>query len=811
LSESPLSGIRVLELAQDVAGAYAAKLLGDLGAEVIKVEPPDGDPARSFGPFPGNTPDPEASGLYLYLNAGKRGIVLYLTDDSDRSVCLQLVAATDAVIESFPPGELERLRLGPSTLLAARASLVLVSITPFGQWGPKSTWRGNDLIGFHSSGFAHGFPALQVDTADLAPLNAPTYAAELLAGQSAAAAALHGLLAAQQTGHGSHLDVSLQEAIAAANNSQFNTTLKAGRAQRVFSDQPTNATVALLPCSDGWVAISPREEHQWLRWLEVMGSPAWADEPRFADRAARERNWAALYPLLAQWSRSHSKNDLFEAAQARRVACYPLGTATDLLASPQLAARGFFVEVEDGKLGVVTLPGRPYHVTGLDGVHVSALTRAPRLGQHTAEILAQLPASATDAVELRRDTPQVGNVAALDLGTVEERVLRPLEGVRVVDFSWVLTGPICTRLLAALGAEVIKVESAARPDLSHRDLAWEELNPSKRSVTLNLKESRAVHLARALIARSDVVVENFSTGVMERLGLDYASLLKANPRIIMASSSALGRTGPERERVAYGTLIQCFTGWATLSAHPGRPPRSSGGIWTDPLTAAFETVLVLAAIWRQRASGVGGFFDLSMAEATICSLPEPILAWCLNQEILEPRGNRHPRWAPQGCYPAAGDDRWVALSVQSDTEWMALCRLLGRDDLLADLQLRTVKGRHVQHDTIDLAIAAWTAARTAPEAAECLQAHGIAATPTFEPTEVVHDAHLAERCFAARVERLDGSVSATLGIPWLIDGQRPNQFRRPPRFGEDNAYVFQGLLGLGDDEYNELRAEQVIY
>jgi crotonobetainyl-CoA:carnitine CoA-transferase CaiB-like acyl-CoA transferase len=756
----------VVELARDVAGPYAAKLLGDLGAEVIKVEPAEGDPSRGIGPFPGNRPNSAASGLHLYLNAGKRALVLDLIHDAEQ--LLKLVATADVVFDSAVPGELERLGFGPSTLLATRASLVVVSITPFGQWGPKSSWHGNDLIGFHSSGFAHGFPALQVDSADLAPLNAPTYAAELLAGQTAAAAALHGLLSAQQTGIGRHVDVSVQEAIAAANNSQFNSMLKTGRAERVFSEQPSNATVALLACSDGWVAISPREEHQWARWLEVMGGPAWADEPRFADRAARERNWAELYPLLADWSRAHTKHELFEAAQARRVACYPLGTATDLLASPQLAAREFFVEV-----GAVTMPGRPYHLTMGEPVPVSASTRTPTVGEPSA--------------------------------------LRPLEGVRVVDFSWVLTGPICTRILAALGAEVIKVESAARPDLSSRDLAWEELNPSKRSITLNLKESRARDLARALIARSDVVVENFSTGVMERLGLDYPSLVKANPRIIMASSSALGRTGPERERIAYGTLIQCFTGWATLSAHPGRPPRSSGGIWTDPLTAVFETVLILAAIWRQRASGVGGFYDLSMAEATICSLPEPILAWCMNQEIHEPRGNRHPRWAPQGCYPAAGDDRWVALSVQSDTEWHTLCGLIGRADLATDARLGAVEGRRAEHDRIDAAIAGWTASRGAQETAECLQAHGIAATASLEPTEVLRDPHLVTRGFAAEVERLDGGTAATMGIPWLIDGERPNQFRRPPHLGEDNAYIFQELLELSDDQYNELRAEQVIY
>ena len=188
-----------------------------------------------------------------------------------------------------------------------------------------------------------------------------------------------------------------------------------------------------------------------------------------------------------------------------------------------------------------------------------------------------------------------------------------------------------------------------------------------------------------MVARSDVVVENFSSGVMERLGLDYPRLRAINPRLIMASSSAHGRTGPDRERVAYGTLIQCFTGWAELSAHPGRPPRSAAGVWTDPLTAVFETLLVLAALWRQRTEGTGGLYDLSMAEATIAALPEPILAWCLNQEVLQARGNRHPVWAPQGCYPAQGEDRWVALSVQSDAEWASLCGLMDRDDLLGDI------------------------------------------------------------------------------------------------------------------------------
>lgn len=799
MSVLPLAGIRVLDLGCGVAAAYAAKLLVDLGADIVKVEPPEGDLTRAFGPFAGGVPDSERSGMFMYLNTGKRGVVLDLTTEADRVACLRLAESFDLVLTSSAPGQ---ATVEVDALRAAKPALVVVSVTPFGQFGPRAGWTGNDLIAFHSSGFAFGFPALQVDNASLPPLNAPTYAAELLSGQVAAAAAMHGLLALQATGRGSHLDVSLQEAVAAANNSQFNRVQNTdGRTRRIFSDKPSNSVVALLPCADGWVAISPREEHQWTRWLDVMGRPEWSDDLRFSDRSLRDKNWAELYPLLAEWTRQRTKSAVSEAAQAQRVACMPLGTATDLLSWGQLAARDFFVVLDDAGL---KMPGRPYSLTvpAADGAIAQGTAgrsvRAPRLGEHTADVLYQ-------ATALRR-AARTGQQRA----TVDS--LRPLKGVRIVDFSWVLTGPICTKYLAALGAEVIKVESAARADLSQRNLAWEELNPGKRSITLNLKESRARELVRDLIARSEVVVENFSTGVMDRLGLDYASLQQINPRIIMASSSALGRTGPDRDQVAYGTLIQCLTGWAALSAHPGYPPRSAGGVWTDPLTAGLETFLVLAAIWRQRETGVGCLIDLSMAETTIAGLPEPILAWCLTGAELQARGNRHPLYAPQGCYPARGDDRWVALSVQSDAQWRCLCEVIERRDLADDARFSTQDGRRQHHDLLDNEIAAWTRQRDGHAIAEQLQARGIAATATLEPADIAEDTQLRARSFIAQVERLDGTGTfSAAGTPWLVDEQRPMPLGRPPRLGQDNEYVFKSVLGLDDVEYDALMLKQVIY
>ncbi|MFN8525676.1 MAG: CoA transferase [Chloroflexota bacterium] len=827
--DRPLAGVRVLELAVGIAGPYGGKLLADLGADVVKAEPPGGDSTRQRGPFRDNQPDPEASGFYLYLNAGKRGITLDLTRPAGRAALLDLAERVDVLIESFPPDYLTQIGVGVDTLQARNPRLSVVSVTPFGQFGPQASWSGDDLTAFHSSGFAYGFPSREIESADLPPMTSPSYAGAFLGGEIVAGAAVHGLLIAQRDGRGSHLDVSQQEAVGAENQAQHNALdRKAGErggydggdggGGRQVVTASANATVSFIPCKDGWAVISPREEHQWARWVEVMGNPEWASDPRFADRNLRQENWLELHPLISAWSRQQPKRWVFEEAQARRVACYPLGTATDMLELPQFAHRGFFVEQDHPTLGRITFPGVSYTTPDAERPRPSL---APRLGQHNAAVYGALPgydaariAAATGAAPVegggppRVETPPASPRPA---ASVTAPATKPLDGVRIVDFSWVMAGPICTKYLAALGADVIKIESRLRPDLSHRNPNWEELNPSKRSITLNLKDDRARDLVRDLIKISDVVIENFSTGVMERLGLGYPSLREINPKIVMASASGFGRTGPQRDLVAYGTLLQCFTGWAELSAYPGRIPTSPGGTWTDPLTACMEAFLLLSAILRQRRTGQGGFYDLSMTETMLAALPEPVLAWTVGREVLGARGNRDPLIAPRGCYPAAGNDRWIAISVADDAAWGRFCETIGRPDLSADAELATVAGRQRRHDELDAAIAHWTRDRDAAETARLLQSAGIAATPTLTALDVVADEHLAARAFVSQVERLEGGRRWTLGFPWMIDGERPDRFRRAPRVGEDNDYVFKTLLGLGEDEYDRLVAEQAIY
>jgi crotonobetainyl-CoA:carnitine CoA-transferase CaiB-like acyl-CoA transferase len=765
MPDEVLTGVRVIELGSGIAASYCGRLLSDLGAEVVKVEwTPDAD-------LPDCRPHPQRPGMHLYLNRGKEVVLVQLGSAAGRHEVEELVGNADVLVEDLPPGCLGRLGLGPVQLRAAAPRLLIASVTPFGQDGPHAAWKGDEHTSFHGSGWAYNFPSHIVPSLDHPPLNAPSQAAGFLAGEVVTTAVLAGLLSAQRSGVGAHLDISLQEALAADNQSSYNVSAGQGSVGRTVSETPGTAVVSLLPCSDGWIAVSARENRQWERWTALIGG-SWAGDPRLTSRGDREREWEWLYPLMAERTRSHRKAELVTLAQAAGVPCLPLGTAAELLQSPQFAARGFFVDCEVPGGSRVRVPGRPY----------------------------QWRAGAPPAVPPETAEP----VGEHDPG-------RPLAGMRVVDFSWVLSGPICTKYLAALGAEVIKIETRTRPDLSTRNPAWEAVNLGKRSFTVDLKTEEGRDLVRQLVAKSDIVVENFSTGVMERLGFGYPELQALNPGIVVASSSSFGRTGPDRSQVAYGTLIQCFTGWAELSSYPGEVPRSAGGVWADPLLGVLETTLVLAALWRRALTGAGCYLDVSLAEATLAAMPEAILSWELERRPLEPRGNRDPARAPQGCYPTSDQDSWVAVTVHSDEEWTALAGVMDLTELTGLDGLRTAEGRAAEHDRIDKAIAAWTSQRTPTEVVESLQRAGVAAARTLRQNELREDEHLRARRFFTAVPALSGQPRRVPALAWLLDGRRLVPAGPAPELGAANDYVLREILGIPSAACADLVERRVIY
>jgi crotonobetainyl-CoA:carnitine CoA-transferase CaiB-like acyl-CoA transferase len=386
---SVLGHLKVVELGELVAGPYAAKLLADLGAEVVKVEPPGrGDPARDRGPFPGDVPDREQSGLFLYANTNKRGVTLDVATPDGRQVLARLVGWADVLVENLGPPRLSALGLDFDALLAVNPRLVMTSISPFGQTGPYRNRAASDLTVFHMSGYGHQLGGPVDDPAAEPPLKAAEAQADFVGGVNGALATIAALFARDVSGRGQRADVSTLEAMVPFSFGEIARFVYDGRVgSRLRRDNPPSGVVAVLPTSDGHVAISPREEHLWARWLEVMGSPAWADDERFKDRAARSANWAELEPLLAEWTRQRTRDEVARAAQAVRVPAFPVNEIDAVFAWPQLAARGFFQTVEHPRAGRLPYPTAPYHFS-TGGWELRR--PAPLLGEHNDEVFGGL-------------------------------------------------------------------------------------------------------------------------------------------------------------------------------------------------------------------------------------------------------------------------------------------------------------------------------------------------------------------------------------------------------------------------------------
>ena len=388
MTQGLLSGVRVLEFGEGVSAPYCGKILAGLGAEVIKVEPPQGDVARQMGPFPGDEPHPEKSGVFLALNINKYGVVLDVGSAEGAEGFRRLASASDIVIESMPPGWLDDRGFGYETLSGENPALIMTSLLPFGTWGPYAGYKLTDLTLFQMSGQAHSLLGPVQDPDSEPPIRAGGHQAELVAGMSASTATLMALYRRRITGEGCHIEASAYEAMA--------TQLVSALASCAFDRPPPSRSLSevqeaatggvvsavggILPCNDGYVAISPREDAQWERWVELMGSPEWASEERFVTRDGRESNFAELWELVGEWTRHRSKHDIARMGQERRIPCFPVNTVHDLFNDLHLKKRDFFTNIEHPLAGTLRYPGVPYR---LSNTPLPLAERpAPLLGQH---------------------------------------------------------------------------------------------------------------------------------------------------------------------------------------------------------------------------------------------------------------------------------------------------------------------------------------------------------------------------------------------------------------------------------------------
>ena len=383
-----LPGVRVLELGEGVSAPYCGKVLAGLGAEVIKVEPPQGDISRSMGPFPGDEPHPEKSGIFLALNANKYGVTLDIESEEGADAFRRLARSADIVIESMPVAWMCDRQLGYTDLTEDNPPLIMTSLSPFGTWGPYAGYKLTDLALFHMSGQAHSLLGPVADPNSEPPIRAGGHQAELVAGMSAATATLMALFRSRITGEGCHIDASAYEAMA--------TQLVSALASCAFDRPPPSRSLSevqeaatggvvsavggILPCNDGYVAISPREDAQWQRWVELMGNPEWASEERFVTRDGRESNFTELWELVSEWTKPRSKHDIARMGQERRIPCFPVNTVHDLFNDLHLQERDFFTTIDHPMVGALRYPGVPYR---LSNTPLPLAERpAPLLGQH---------------------------------------------------------------------------------------------------------------------------------------------------------------------------------------------------------------------------------------------------------------------------------------------------------------------------------------------------------------------------------------------------------------------------------------------
>ena len=712
--EGLLNPYRVLDLA-DEKGLLCGKILGDLGADVVKVEKPGGDPARHIGPFYHDEVDPEKSLFWFAYNTNKRGITLDIESAAGQETFKKLVETSDFIIESFPPGYLDKLGLGYSTLEKINPGVILVSITPFGQTGPYKDFKGPDIVTWAMSG-----QMISLGDPDRPPIRISHHSQSYLqAGAAGAVGALMALIHRRASGEGQQVDVSIQVSTVQLMRTSFwdMRKIRLPRGFRMGIKPPR-----IWACADGYVlwvlfsgAVARRLNEPMVKWMEIEGeADAYLSEfnwDEFSLRDTTQQVVDALCQPIRRFFLKRTKSELLHGAVKYRVVLYPVFTMADILGSVQLSARNFWVKLEHPELGTyLTYPG-PF--TQAQACSPKLRHRAPLVGEHNKEIELELEG-------LSGGKPIFKNQNKGERGDLTRK---PMEGIRIADFTSYAAAPLATKIFADFGAEVIKVEGETRPDPwrtfgpfkdgipgINRNGSFNQINTGKRSLAINLTKPKGVDIAKGIVACADIVIENFAGGVMNRMGLGYDELKKVKPDIIMISSCMQGQTGPHASHPGLGPHLTALAGFCHISGWPDRGPVELG-VYTDLICPYFNALLALAALDYRRRTGRGQYFDSSQYENALQYMAPLILDYTVNDRIANRIGNSHASAAPHGVYRCRSETnivRWCSIAVFTEEEWKNFGKVLGNPPWIYDSKFATFKGRKENEEELNQRIEEWT-------------------------------------------------------------------------------------------------------
>lgn len=760
----PLTGIRIVELGTSLAVGYAGKLFSDLGAEVTQV----------------NTSKHEewsapASALSLYLSAHKKAADVDLSSESGKVQLCDFLTQSCLVLQASNEQCYVEGKWSPERISQTFPHLIVVSVTPFGLKGEVRMWSADDLTLQAISGISIG-----IGSPGRAPLKLPGDQSAFQAGLAAAIAGLGALFQSK----GMLLDVSAADVWASFYTgvevalAHFGRHLKKRSGHRA-AGQPYPRTI--YRCKDGYFAIQCGESRHWQGFLRMIGREDLATHALFSNRfKANDEHGDACDALIEPWFASRTKEDILCQCLEHRIPGAPVYDIAEVYGHPHLNERGYFVPASmRGQTS--KLPGHPY-------------------GRLDAE-----PSPCWQGREAVLTSDRNDN-------------LRPLKGLRVLDFGWVWAGAVPGHILADMGAEVIKVESAkpldymrqGRPIIGtkkdpEQNPMFQNVNRGKLSLCINFEHAEARKVLEDLVAVSDVVIENFSPGVMEKFGLNYPKLKQLRPDLVMCSMSAVGQHGPLRGIRTYATMIASLAGIDALVGYPGERVLGSQSSYADPNASLHATFGILAALWRRERSGVGAYLDVSQWEAAVCVMSEAATEFALHGRVPEMFGTLHEYKSPHGNYRAAGDDQWIAISVSNDMQWGTLGQILGGSAWMSAESFSTVKARLVNRAALDEALEQETRKYEASSLAAKLSSRGVPAAPLLDASGVAKHKLFADRKLFENVAHPVLKSVPVYRLPWQVNGNPIPITRRAPLLGEHNNYALQDLLGYSRDRVQALQ------
>ncbi len=778
--------VRVVEISDRIAGSYCGKLLVDAGAEVRKIEPPQGDPLRQFSASGSSIPDGADSPLFGYLNAGKRSLTWSGAGSCADARYHDELAGADIVVVTATRRQAVRLGIDPQRLLTDNPRAIVVTISDFGWTGPYADRAASEFTLQAWSGLTgfRGDPAGP-------PIAIGGDLGEYMGGVFAAFGALALRRRVERGGPGEHLDLSMLEAI---------TLMQSGEwlHSQLLQAPPVSRTIevpSIERAKDGYVGFTMVTGQQWLDFATMVDCAELTEIPELRFQIGRWQYRDFIRDRIRPWLAERTVAEIVELGQLFRLPIAGLGNGATIRDMAYMTERGVFVRNPAG----FHQPRTPWLMSRCQP---ASLRSAPALGE----------ANEMQSWSKRQPGPRP---SAAQL---------PLEGVRIVDLTAFWAGPAATHLLAAFGADVVKVESIQRPDgirysggmRTDVDDWWEygwvfhAMNTNKRSVTLDLGSDEGHRLFTELVADADVVIENFSPRVMDQFGLTADALLAVNPRLVIARMPAFGLDGPWRDRVGFAPTMEQIAGLAWVTGLPGGPPVPPRGA-CDPLAGVHAAFAVVAALQFAQRSGQGQLVELPMIETVLnATAIQPMEAEVFGV-TLSRQGNRGHGCAIQNLYRCAGDDDWVAITVRTDDQWHALVGLMGRPSWAQDRRLDSVAGRRASADDIDRRLQNWFSGQTLQYVVDALAGAGIPAAPVVSPSLVTDNPQLSDRGFFEPLEHPRTGPGRYPRPPFAPLGGRSRWLMRPPpTLGEHNEEVLRDLCGLSDQDLARLASAGVI-